>query len=72
MKKLSFTTNIMCGSCLSKVKPKLDADKQVIEWSIDTSSKDKILTVSLDDVGRAEDVIATVQSAGFMATELRA
>ena len=68
MEKLSFTTNIMCGSCLSKVKPTLDAAEQVKEWSVDTTTKDKLLSVTVEQGATAEDVIATVRSAGFTAT----
>ncbi len=62
----------MCGSCLSKVKPTLDAFEQVREWSVDTTSKEKVLTVTLDEEATAELVIASVRSAGFTATEINA
>lgn len=70
MKELTFTTNIMCGSCLNKVKPKLDAAEQVKEWSVDTASKDKTLKVSIAEDADATDVIAAVRSAGFTATQV--
>ena len=62
----------MCGNCLSKVKPKLDAAAEVKEWSVDTASKEKTLTVTLGDEANAGHVIATVRSAGFTATEIQA
>ncbi len=62
----------MCGSCISKVKPKLDANAEVKEWSVDTANKEKTLTVTLEDGASAELVIATVRSAGFTATEIQA
>lgn len=71
MENLSFSTNIMCGSCLSKVKPKLDAAEQVKEWSVDTTSKDKLLSVTVASGTSAQDVIATVRAAGFTAVEVK-
>lgn len=62
----------MCGNCLSKVKPKLDAVVELQEWSIDTASKEKTLKVTLEDEANAELVIATLRSAGFTATEIQA
>jgi len=71
MQKLTFSTNIMCGSCLNKVKPKLDGSKQVKEWSVDTTAKDKLLSVSVVSGTSAEDVITTVRAAGFTAAEVK-
>ena len=62
----------MCGSCLSKVKPKLDAAEQVMEWSVDTASKEKTLEVTVADKASASMVIDTVRAAGFTATEVQA
>jgi len=61
----------MCGNCLSKVKPKLDAETQIEEWSVDTSSKDKMLNVNVSADASAEVVVRAVRAAGFSATEIR-
>lgn len=61
----------MCGSCLSKVKPKLDAAEQVAEWSVDTASKDKMLTVTLASEATAEDIVSVVRAAGFTAVSVQ-
>ena len=40
-----FKTSINCNSCLSKVKPVLDARAEIRSWQIDLENPDKILTV---------------------------
>lgn len=69
MKDLQFKTNINCGGCIEKVTPALDAAEGIKAWSVDTSNRDKILTVQTDALS-AGDVIATVAKAGFKAQAL--
>ncbi|MBC5994497.1 heavy-metal-associated domain-containing protein [Pontibacter cellulosilyticus] len=69
MKELQFKTNINCGGCVSKVTPALDTAEGVCEWSVDTTNRDKVLTVKTDSL-TASEVIATVEKAGFTAKEL--
>jgi copper chaperone len=64
MKTLSFKTNINCGACVATVTPFLDAESSVNEWSVETSNREKILTVSGDQVN-AEAVQEAVRKAGF-------
>ena len=64
MKTLSFKTNINCGACVATVTPFLNAESSVNEWSVDTSNRDKVLTVA----GEQPDVEAVqeaVRKAGF-------
>lgn len=68
-KSLQFKTNINCGGCVSAVKPHLDNEEGVCEWEVDTTNKDKILTVKTDDLTE-EQVIAIVNKAGFKADSL--
>lgn len=44
--ELQFKTDLNCGSCVSKVKPYLDAESTVTSWSVDTKDPRKVLTVS--------------------------
>lgn len=64
MKKLTFKTNINCGGCIEKVTPYLAKAKSISDWEVDTSSKDKKLTVK-GDVPEKKEVIDLVQEAGF-------
>lgn len=69
MKDLKFKTNINCGGCVAKVTPVLNDTEGVSEWNVDTSNKDKVLTVKTDSLS-ASEVIATVEKAGFRAETL--
>lgn len=68
MKELKFKTNINCGGCVAKVTPALDTAEGVCEWSVDTTNRDKVLTVKTDSLSISE-VISTVEKAGFSAKE---
>ncbi|WP_018628961.1 heavy-metal-associated domain-containing protein [Niabella aurantiaca] len=61
---LSFKTNINCGGCVASVRPALDGNSGIAEWEVDTTGKDKILTVKTAGA-TPEDVINTVKDAGF-------
>lgn len=69
-KNLQFKTNINCGGCLATVKPYLDEAEGVAQWGVDTTNKDKILTVESDGIS-AQQVIETVQKAGFKIEPLK-
>ena len=69
MKNYHFKTNINCGSCVAKVSPVLDATEGINTWSVDTSSKDKVLRVETAAFSEKE-VIASVEKAGYRATPL--
>lgn len=61
---LQFKTNINCGGCVTSVKPHLDKADGISNWEVDTTNKDKILTVKSNGITEQE-VIETVQKAGF-------
>jgi len=63
-KNLHFKTNINCGGCLAKVSPFLNDAKGIDHWNVDTTDKDKILSVHSDGITK-EEVILKVQEAGF-------
>ena len=64
MKKTTFKTNINCGGCIETVTPFLDKAESISDWSVDTSSKDKKLTVQGKELDK-EEVIRLVSEAGF-------
>jgi len=64
MKKAVYKTNINCGGCIATVTPFLDKAQSVEKWSVDTVSKNKLLTVEGGALNK-EEVIGLVESAGF-------
>ncbi len=66
MKTQKFKTNIVCGNCLAKVTPILNAEPRINSWEVDLKSEDRILTVESEDMS-AEEVFKTVIKAGFVA-----
>lgn len=62
--EFQFKTNINCGGCVASVKPHLDNVEGICHWSVDTTSKDKILSVHSEGITEAE-VIRKVQEAGY-------
>ncbi|WP_224994455.1 heavy-metal-associated domain-containing protein [Cesiribacter sp. SM1] len=70
MKELKFKTNINCGSCVAKVGPALETAEGVCEWTVDTSSRDKVLIIKTEQLTDS-DIIATVAKAGFNAEVLQ-
>lgn len=63
-KNFQFKTNINCSGCVAKVTPFLNDAEGIKHWEVDTTDKDKILTVSSE--GLAEQaIVETVQKAGF-------
>ncbi|WP_379091398.1 heavy-metal-associated domain-containing protein [Pedobacter sp. UC225_65] len=68
-KLLRFKTNINCGGCVAKVTPVLNANPGITAWDVDTTNKDKILSVQSKDIS-AEDVIEAIQQTGFKIEEV--
>lgn len=66
MKKAVYKTNINCGSCLSTVTPFLNELNELSEWSVDLSSKDRLLTVKAENID-SDRVVQAVEQAGFKA-----
>ncbi len=66
--KMIFKTNIHCSSCVRAVSAALNAEKGISSWTVDTDTSDKLLTVETSL--SAEQVVRTVESAGFDAAPL--
>lgn len=63
-KTLKFKTNINCSGCVEKVTPILNDADGICHWDVDTTNRDKILSVHSEGITE-EDVIQKVQEAGF-------
>lgn len=63
-KELYFKTNINCGGCVTAVKSHLDNAEGICHWNVDTTNKDKILTVKSTGITEQE-IMETVAKAGF-------
>jgi len=61
---LKFKTNINCGGCVAKVTPFLNDASGICHWDVDTTNKDKILSVHSEGITQ-EEVIQKVKEAGF-------
>jgi len=68
METLKFKTNIKCGGCIATVTPFLNEKKEISNWSVDTNSLDKLLTVE----GNVSPgvVISILEKAGFKAEKI--
>jgi copper chaperone len=69
MKTIQVKTNIMCGSCITKVTPVLNETFGEDNWKVDTQNPKKTLTV-LTESNSENDVIKAVEKAGYKAEEL--
>ena len=69
--KYTFKTNIMCGSCIAKVTPYLNANNEIKHWEVDTANPAKILTVETDNLSE-EMVREIVKQAGYKAETVTA
>jgi copper chaperone len=67
MDTIKFKTNIKCGGCIATVTPHLDSLTEVSTWTVDTNTADKILTVEGSPAVTAQQIIATLEKAGFKA-----
>lgn len=47
MHEFTYATDLRCGKCEAKIKPILDAEKEIDHWSVDLSHPAKLLEVSL-------------------------
>lgn len=72
MKTYQFKTNINCGGCVATVKPHLDEAVGTENWQVDTTHKDKILTVKTAEEVSAENIQNVVKTAGFQAAPMKA
>jgi copper chaperone CopZ len=69
MKSLKFKTNIQCSSCIAKVSPVLNNAKSIEHWEVDTTNKNKVLTVQTSSMEEKE-IVQLVKSAGYTAEPL--
>jgi cation transport ATPase len=68
--KTAFKTNLNCQSCVAKVRPLLDTNSDIDTWDVDTSTPDKVLTVSSPTGIDHNRIVELVQQAGFWAQEI--
>ena len=68
-KTFKFKTNINCDGCVGKVTPVLNQADGICHWEVDTSSRDKILSVHSKGITE-EEVIQKVHEAGFKIDKL--
>lgn len=68
MKTLKFKTNINCGGCIAAVTPFLNSEKEILSWEVDTTDKNKILTVTTESLS-AEMVQQVLEKAGYKSQE---
>jgi copper chaperone len=64
-----FKTNINCGGCVAKVTPVLNATGGIEAWTVDTTNRDKVLSVTSNGISKSE-IIDTIQKAGFKIEDL--
>lgn len=67
METIKFKTNIKCGGCIATVTPHLNALTAVDQWEVDTNVADKILTVKVTADSVAQQVVDSLEKAGFKA-----
>lgn len=65
--KTTLKTNLNCQSCVSKVRPLLDAEGSIRQWKVDTANPDKLLTVESESPVDVDRIIGLVEQAGFHA-----
>jgi len=65
MKILKFKTSAMCSGCVASIGYSLNETVKPDQWSIDLSTKDKVLTVETDK--EADEIISLVVKAGYKA-----
>lgn len=70
-KNFQFKTNINCGGCVAKVTPFLNDAEGVCHWEVDTTNKDKVLTVKSEGITEQE-VMEIIQKTGFKIERLNA
>ena len=64
----TYTTNLKCQSCLSKVRSFLDNEPVIERWSVDLKSPQKMLRVELDDGADESRIPLLLNEAGFDAS----
>lgn len=70
MEQLKFKTNIKCGGCIATVTPFLNNLSQITKWEVNTENPDKILTVDGSESLNENDIVETLEKAGFKAERI--
>lgn len=70
METLKFKTNIKCGGCIATVTPHLNALTDLKEWQVDTNAADKVLTATGESSDLKEQIIKTLEKAGYTAESI--
>jgi copper chaperone len=68
MSQLTFSSNIACNGCLSKVQPVLDQLKGIHSWEVDLESPEKIVTVETTTC-EAEEIKQALATVGYKLVE---
>ncbi|MBS1765209.1 MAG: hypothetical protein JSS90_09605 [Bacteroidetes bacterium] len=68
-KEMKFKTNINCGGCVAKVTPFMNEVAGSGKWAVDTTIKDKILSVESGQITK-EAIMEAVKNAGFKIEEI--
>ena len=67
MSDIKFKTSIMCNACVNAVTSSLDELVGKDNWTVDLSSKDRVLTVKTND---SQKVIDTLKKVGYQASTI--
>lgn len=70
METLKFKTNIKCGGCIAAVTPHLNKLSTIEKWEVDTQNPDKILTVEGKQGIDTDQIIDTLEAAGYKAEKI--
>lgn len=70
MKTLHFKTNINCGGCIAAVSPELNSKDKIQDWSVDTISTNKTLTITTEF--SPKEVKELLEKIGYKAEVLNA
>ncbi len=69
MDTLKFKTTINCSACVAKVTPLLNEQENIKNWSVDTESPDKVLTVEGKNIDEA-DLVKALSKIGYKAEKV--
>lgn len=69
MAEIKFKTNVNCNHCINKITPVLNGEKSILEWSVDLSSEDKVLTVKGESID-TKIVVELLSGVGYIAEKI--
>jgi len=68
MSDIKFKTNINCGGCVATVTPVLNNVVGENNWEVDTTDREKILTIHTDkDI--SSEIVTELKKVGYNAVE---